>query len=42
VWGLGTAYNNIDEAYVLYEGLIITKECNTTKIAVFRDSMMIV
>jgi ribonuclease HI len=41
-WGLGTATNNIVEAYALYEGLKLAKVCNISHIKVFGDSMMIV
>jgi ribonuclease HI len=41
-WGLGTTTNNIAEAYALYEGLKLAKECNISQLLVFGDSMLIV
>jgi ribonuclease HI len=41
-WGLGTTTNNITEAYPLYAGLKLAKECNISQLSVFGDSILIV
>jgi hypothetical protein len=42
VWGLGSASNNIPEAYALFQGLRLAMNRNIFRIASFEYSMMVV
>jgi len=40
-WGLGSASNDIVEAYALFQGLKLAIEKKINKLTVFRDSMIV-